>query len=476
MTDLSQKDYKKIIQRRDPRYDGRFYFGVKTTHIYCRPVCPARPKPENIVIFKSASQAEKAGYRPCKRCHPDLAPGSKLLEGTTVSVGRALRLIDEAITASSDEELSVQTLAEKLGMSDRHLRRLFEEHLGASPIEIITTKKLHFARLLVMETQGPLADIALAAGFKSVRRFNEAFKEFYNLAPSELRKEHAEKIPKDQIILHLSIRAPYDWASIMAFLGRHETYGLEEVHPDYFLRYIPHGKGYGTLKVSYEPRKSALKLELTNIHLLMVRPLISSLKSLFDTEHNPNDLPKSKKVHANGIRIPGAFDNYETAVSIILGQLVSTVLAKAKMKDLVLKYGKKISKKSEAKDVYIFPSPALLKDAKLEELGMTRHKANAIRELSRLVESKEIVISKTADLEETRKKLLAIKGIGPWTVEMIAMRCMGDTNAYPKKDLIIARAIESGLVDEDEWSSSKAYLTHILWREYGKSLSKTGSK
>ena len=163
--------------------------------------------------------------------------------------------------------------------------------------------------------------------------------------------------------------------------------------------------------MSYEARKSALKLELTNIPLMMARPLISSLKSLFDTEHNPNDLPKSKKVNANGIRIPGSFDNYETAVSIILGQLVSTVQAKAKMKELVLKYGKKISKKTEEKDVYIFPSPTLLKEARLEELGMTRHKANAIRELSRLVESKELVISKTSDLEETRKKLLAIKGL-----------------------------------------------------------------
>jgi AraC family transcriptional regulator of adaptative response / DNA-3-methyladenine glycosylase II len=257
----------------------------------------------------------------------------------------------------------------------------------------------------------------------------------------------------------------------MAFLGRHETYGLEEVTPDAFIRFLPIKGGYGTLKVTYEEKKSALKVELTDLPLIQIRSLLVKIKALFDVEHNPRDIPKSAK----GIRIPGAFDSFETAVSIILGQLVSTAMAKAKMKELVLKYGKKISAAKTPKEVYLFPSPLILKDAPLEELGMTRHKANAIRELSRLVSLGDLNLTPSSDLELTKEKLLAVKGIGPWTVEMIAKRCLADANAYPKKDLIIARAIESGLVDEEEWSSSKAYLTHILWREYGKSLSKTNS-
>lgn len=471
MTELSQKDFKKIIQRRDPRYDGRFYFGVKTTHIYCRPVCPARPKPENIIIFKSASEAEKAGYRPCKRCHPDLAPGSKFFEGTSVSISRALKIIDEAISENTIEDFNVSILADKLGMTDRHLRRLFEEHLGASPIEIITTKKLHLARKLVMETNRPLSEIALVSGFKSIRRFNEAFKQFYHFSPGLLRKKESKSSYKDQVVLHLMLRAPYDWNSVLAFLARHETYGLEAVNENSFIRYIAHEKGHGNLVVTFDPKKPALRIEINQLPLSLVPSILAKVRLLFDVHHNPSDLPKSKKISPDGIRIPGAFENYETAVSIILGQLVSTVQAKAKMKDLVLKYGKKISGNNPV-EVYHFPTPAKLKKAPLEELGMTRHKANAIRELSRLVDEEGLLLSSSVDLESTRETLLAVKGIGPWTVEMIAMRCLGDTNAYPKKDLIIARAIESGFVDEESWSTSKAYLTHMLWREYGKSLSK----
>ncbi len=474
MKELSQRDYKKIIQRRDQRYDGRFYFGVVTTRIYCRPVCPAKPNPKNIVIFKSAAEAESAGYRPCKRCHPDLAPGSSLHSGTSISVKRALSLIESSINRGEDETFNVEALAESLGMTSRHLRRLFHEHLGASPIEIITTHKLHLAKKLVQETSLSISEIALSAGFKSIRRFNEAFKNYYRSSPSEWRGKRKSVKSGKQLELGLMVRSPFDWKSILAFLGRHETYGVEKVYDDRYVRFIPQKNNYAKIEISYDQKNSSLNLSLSGVELTEIRSLINRIKQLFDVNHNPNDLPKSKRIPPKGIRIPGAFDTYETAVSIILGQLVSTEQAKAKMKSLMLKYGHPVA--SSPEEVYFFPTPGKLKTAALEELGMTRYKANAIRELSRLIDEEGLQLDQSADINETKKRLLNIKGIGPWTAEMIAMRCLGDSDAYPKKDLIIMRALEAGLVDEEEWSSLKAYLTHILWREYGKSLSKAYTK
>nr|WP_295903440.1 Ada metal-binding domain-containing protein [uncultured Bdellovibrio sp.] len=457
MKELSSEDLKKIINRKDPRYDGRFYFGVKTTGIYCRPVCPAKPKPENILIFKSASEAEKEGYRPCLRCRPDVAPGSKILQGTVNSVSRALRIIDEA----TEDSLDVATLADKVGMTDRHLRRLFDEHLGASPIEILVTKRLHLAKQLILQTSSPITDIALAVGFKSIRRFNEAFKALYKVTPSQVRKESSAE-NKSELTLSISVRTPFDWQNILAYLARHETYGIEQVSLDSYTRFIATENGVAKICVSYKEKENALKVEVTNLPLSKMRSSIALLKHLFDTEHNPVHLPQSKKMKPQGVRIPGCFDGFEVAVSIILGQLVSTEHAKKKTKEMVLRFGKKIEGSEE---IYSFPTPQALSKAKIEELGVTKVKAAAIRSLSQSVLSGEIVLSPTADSESVRKKLLAIKGIGPWTVEMIAMRCLGDSDAFPANDLIVERAIKNKTIQVEEWASFRAYLVHCLWRD-----------
>ena len=465
MEKLTDLDFKKIIARRDPRFDGRFYFGVKTTKIYCRPVCPARPKPENIVIFKSQSEAENAGFRPCKRCYSDLAPGSKLLEGTSTTVSRALKLIE-----NSPDDLTVESLAEMLGMTDRHLRRLFDEHLGASPIDIILTKKLHLARRLVTETNTSLSEIALASGFHSIRRFNEAFKKLYQATPTELRG-NKKPTSSHELKLSLMLRPPYDWRNMVSFLDRHTSFGLELVKENAYLRFIPTSKNtFGTVEVKLSPKSDALLLTLKDLPLSEVKKLLQNVQNLFDVDHNPAYLPKSK-LKPLGIRIPGAYDEFETAICIILGQLISTSQAKAKIKTLVMKYGTHI-----ADEVYTFPSPETLIDSEIEEIGITKVKANAIRELSRLVLAGEINLTRGSDIEKTRAELLAIKGIGPWTVEMIAMRCLGDSDAYPKKDLIIERAIKLKLAKEDEWSSLRGYLTHVLWRDYAVKLSKVKQK
>lgn len=468
--ELTVLDFAKIIARRDPRYDGRFLFGVRTTRIYCRVTCPARPKPENIVIFRSHSEAERSGYRPCLRCRPDAAPGSRVHLGTSNTVGRALRIIDD-----EHENRSVDELAQVLGVTDRHLRRLFDEHLGASPIEIMTTKRLHLARRLISETDKPFSEIAFAVGFQSIRRFNSAFKNLFDRTPSQIRANQKIATCSDTLELSLVVRAPYDWSTVLGYLKRHETYGVESVTTEAYNRYVASNTSadrIGRIRVSQSSRPHQIRVQLTSIPLIEIRPILSRLRFLFDTDHNPSHLPSRSHLKPRGIRVPGCFDPFETAVSIILSQLVSTTQAKATLKNLVLRYGE-FAGSFETDEVFRFPTALKLMNAPLEELGLTKIKAGAIRELSRQVAKKELDLNANADIETTRKMLLSIKGIGPWTSEMVAMRCLGDSNAYPKGDLIIQRAIAAGLATESEWSSSRAYLTHSVWRDYASILVKT---
>ncbi|MDA5192842.1 DNA-3-methyladenine glycosylase 2 family protein [Govanella unica] len=461
MMTLTADNIRDIIERRDPRYDGRFYFGVSTTRIYCRPICSARPKPENIRIFRSPTEAEIAGFRPCLRCRPDATPGTTLFDGTVTSVTRALRLIDE----SGDESLDVASLAERLGMTDRHLRRLFDSHLGASPIEILTSKRLHLARQLIEQTGMPVTGIAFAVGFRSVRRFNEAFRALYRMTPSEMRKAGAVVSDADGLRLSLPVRAPYDWDMLMAYFSRHETYGVERVRDGSYQRFLPTDHGYATLHLRHDAKKSALMVTLRDLPLTQVKAVLSALRHMFDSDHNPAHLPSASPIKPLGVRLPGAFDGFETALSIILGQLVSTTQAKKKTGDLVRRFGRKLGEDAGG-EIFAFPGPADLVDQELETLGMTRARADAMRGLSRAVMSGDIMLSPAADLAATRAKILDLRGIGPWTTEMIAMRVLGDPDAFPKNDLVVARALQQAKVDDSAWATARAYLTHCIWRDY----------
>lgn len=466
MKTLTTREIAKILTRRDARYDGRLYFGVTTNGIYCRPICPARPKPENVRTFRSLSEAERAGFRPCLRCRPDFAPGSALFEGTASTISRALRLID-----ASDEELSVAALAEKLGMTDRHLRRLFDEHLGSSPVEILQSHRLHFAQRLLRESSRPVSEIALASGFKSLRRFNEVFRELYRRTPSSFRG--SKSTTAAALELSLAARKPYDAAMVFDYFVRHEIHGVEIAGKDSYTRFLRGAGGPGLVSVAWDGRNSVFRVRLEGIALTEARPVLNRLRHLLDTDHNPVDLPKDGR--RRGLRVPGAFDGFETAVTIVLGQLVSTEQARAKVRALVETYGEKAGV-IDGRPVFYFPTPEALKDAPLEKLGMPRTRAGALRELARLTAAGELELSRAADLEATRAKLLAIRGIGPWTVEMIAMRCLGDPDAYPGGDLIIRRAVEAGLGNPDEWSSSRAYFAQAIWKDFALSLSKKGQR
>ncbi len=465
MKQLTDSDYKQIIQRRDPRYDGRFYFGVTTTKIYCHPICPARPKPENVVIYKSRTEAEKAGYRACLRCRPDLAPGGRIFDADERIVSNGLRLIEEL----SDDNQSVEFLAHSLGISARHLRRVFDEQLGASPVEIMQTRKLHLAKQLILETRRPITEIAFAAGFNSIRRFNESFKASYRVTPSVLRKNGALRAHKeDEITLKLLVRKPYDFPGVLSFLKRHAAQGIEKVDAHSYERYIPNKQSFSTAKVTINKGQDALLVNLRGFELNQICPVLVKLRRLFDVDHNPAHLPKTLESEQAGVRAPGCFDPFEAAVSIILSQLVSIKQATGKLSELIQQFGAPI----DGKPIYRFPSPSELMTEEIEKIGITRTKAGAIRALSHMVHNHDLHLSYSSDMAKTRKQLLSIKGIGPWTTEIIMMRCFGDTDAFPESDLIIQRALEQNLVDEAQWKTNRSYLIHFIWNKFAETLSR----
>lgn len=465
MKQLNKADYKNIILRRDPRYDGRLYFGVTTTKIYCRPVCPARPKPENIIIFKSASEAEKAGYRPCLRCRPDLAPGNKFINPGKNIVGKGLRLIEESISNNQ----RVESIADKLNISTRHLRRVFEEQLGASPIEIMQTRKLHLAKQLLIETRAPASEIAFGAGFNSIRRFNEAFKAAFRRTPSEFRKNRGRTTHHDDgITLTLMVRKPYDFDNVLAFLKRHAACGIEKVSGNSYERCIPDKNTYATLNVTINNKKDALLIHLKGFRLDQISMVLTRIRRLFDVDHNPAHLPVTATTEQTGVRVPGSYDPFETAVSIILSQLISIQQATKKLGTLIEQFGTPLG----GNGLYSFPDPEKLMDAEIEQIGITRSKADAIRILSGMIHRRELHFSYSSDLPETRNLLLSIKGIGPWTTEMIMMRCYGDADAFPENDLIIQCALAKDLIDESLWKTNRSYMTHYIWNEFVQTLSK----
>ncbi len=353
MKQLTESDYRQIIKRRDPRYDGRFYCGVTTTQIYCRPVCPAKPKFKNIVIFKSPSAAEKAGFRACLRCRPDLAPGCKSIDIGKDIVTNALRVIEE----NSGGNQSVEFLAASLDLSSRHLRRVFEEHLGATPVEVIQTRKLHLAKQLLLETEKPIAEIAFATSFNSIRRFNEAFKASYQMPPSKFRNQtRSVSASKNTITLNLLIRKPYDFTTILAFLKRHAAAGIEEVTTLSYKHYIQTQDSYATIEVTLNNKQDALQIDLKGVELSQVSQLLVRLRRLFDVDHNPAHLPDTLTENQAGVRVPGSFNPFETAVSIILSQLISIPQATKKLAQLIQQFGTQL----DTKTIYRFPAPSEL--------------------------------------------------------------------------------------------------------------------
>ncbi len=459
---------------RDARFDGRFFIGVRSTHIYCRPICPVRAvKEENVRYFPTAAAAADAGYRPCLRCRPELSPGTPAWLGTSSTVSRALRLISERAL----DDRSVDELASRLGVGSRQLRRLFLRHLGATPIAVAKTSRLHFAKKLIDETNLPMGEIALAAGYGSVRRFNAAFRETYKRTPTQLRRRaHISTALPDQYLFRLHFRPPFHWQSLLDFLAQRAIVGVETVDLGAYRRTIGLNGDSGTLSVALSPNGDALEVSISFPEPRWLFLIVERVRRMFDLTADPteiachlrNDALLGSHIKAMpGMRVPGCWDGFELAVRAVLGQQVSVTAASTLAGRLARTFGKEISATGQL--THLFPRADALAQADLARIGLTHARAETIRLLARAVVSGRIDFDSVANLDEFQRRLCTVPGIGDWTAQYIAMRALGDPDAFPGGDLHLLR--KSSLRNKDElieraerWRPWRAYGAMYLWQ------------
>jgi AraC family transcriptional regulator of adaptative response / DNA-3-methyladenine glycosylase II len=473
---MENQAFERARQARDPRFDGRFYIGVKTTGIYCRPVCRVRlPKAENITFYASAAAAAAAGFRPCLRCRPESAPGTPAWAGTSTTVSRALTLIGEGAL----DEHSVLALSERLGVTARHLSRLFQQHLGASPVAIAQTRRLHTARTLLDQTVLPVTQIAFLAGYGSVRRFNTHFVETYGRSPTGLRRQ-AQPGEHGAVRLRLAYRPPFDFAGILAFLAMRGIPGVETVTATRYSRAIMINGSSGFFSVEHEPERRSLVCDIRVQDPADLMCVVAGIKAVFDLDADPLEINRCLQqdpvladlVDENpGQRVPGAWDPFEIAVRAIVGQQISVRGATTVMGRIAVQYGTCIDQQQH------FPTPAQLSVLVPEDLPMPRGRAQAIKSIAIQVASDDIEISRGVDSAALIAQLIQIKGIGGWTARYIAMRALGDPDAFLHDDLVLLRVARQQLNVDDgasllahslAWQPWRAYAGMHLWRQASK--------
>jgi len=455
------------VKSRDARFDGRFFTGVKTTGIYCRPICPARtPLQKNVQFFACAAAAEEAGFRACLRCRPESAPGTPVWLGASATVSRALRLIERGAL----DELGVTALAAQLGIGDRYLRRLFEKHLGTSPQAIASSRRAHFARVLLDASAQPVTDIALASGFQSVRQFNDVIRARFGRTPTQLR---GARTRHGDTRLRLAYRPPLTWDTLLGFLTSRAIPGVERVDDGIYRRTFLGASGPEILSVQLLPDRHALELTVSGAAPLGLFDVVRRIRRLFDLDADP--LAIATRLRSNGmrlppgLRVPGAWDNFETLVRAVLGQQISVAAATTLSGRLVARFGKPFSKAPGL--THLFPAPATLARADLSVIGLTRARAAGLQALCALVAKQPKLLSPAVSLDELIARLCALPGIGPWTAQYVAMRGFGEPDAFPAGDLILRRAAgnltEAQLeVRSEAWRPWRAYAAIGLWTQY----------
>jgi AraC family transcriptional regulator of adaptative response / DNA-3-methyladenine glycosylase II len=471
-------DFYEAMLARDYRFDGKFFVAVKTTGVYCRPICPARPKRKNVEFFPDAASAELAGYRPCLRCRPECAPLSPAWWGKKAVVQRALKLIARNEFHRTDED----RFAERLGLSARHLRRLFKEEIGQTPKRIADNNRLNLASKLIVETEMPIMTVAQTAGFASLRRFNDAFQRRFRRAPSQLRRLRPKTDGRDGIELKLSFRPPYDWQSLIRFYQSHPIPGVEWVRGDCFERLFRIGSTIGLLGVQAMAGEPQLKLKILTGDPRILFEVVSRVRRMFDLDSDPiliaNSFAQSSllsKLYARfpGMRLPGGWDPFETAICSILGQLVSAEQRCALVGQLVRGYGEEIAHPISGERACLFPGADILAECDLHKVKTTLARKEAIREFSRRVLSGAILLSEAQDPLLFRKALLETKGIGPWSAEYISLRSIGDTDAFPRTDLILKRVLDLHPdFDLQAIKPWRSYAAIYFWKGFAAILSK----
>ena len=442
----------RAVAAHDARFDGAFFIGVTSTGIYCRPVCRVKtPRRENCRFFAHASQAEGAGFRPCLRCRPELAPQTlawSAQDASALLAQHAARLLDSP-DAWGDEVPSVAGLAARLGVSDRHLRRVFEAELGVSPMDWLQTRRLLAAKQLLADTRLPVAQVALAAGFASLRRFNAAFAAQYRMSPTALRRDGSEAKPGDGIAVTLGYRPPYDVREMLQFLQQRGIAGVEQI--DVAAHTVARtlrldDDTCGWVACRFEPEQHRVQVRVAESLAPQLPRVIARVRAWLDLDADP------AAIHAvlgadfpalAGLRVPGTLDGLELAVRAVVGQQVTVAAARTLTTRLVERFGTPLATPIDGL-TRLFPTPATLATAtgdELGQLGVVRQRQAAIHALAQAVSSGQIRLHAGADVAATMDALKALPGIGAWTADYIALRALRWPDAFPAGDVALQKAL-----------------------------------
>lgn len=476
------------LTTRDNRFDGRFFTGVTSTGIYCRPVCKVRvPRRENCRFFLLAAQAEQAGFRPCLRCRPELAPASAALVWSTQDASamlaqQAARLLDSP-EPWCDGTPTARKLAARLGASERHTRRLFEAHWGVSPLQYLQTRRLLRAKEWLTDTKLPIADVARLSGFASLRGFNAAFATHYSLQPRQLRKTgthpHATNHPGGAtgLLLQASYREPYDVDAMLAFFAARAMRGIERVNRSerWMARTVAVPQSgqihTGWIRLQFAPSNCTVQLRVSET-LANVLPLVlARVHDLLDLDADPDPINTQLEHHfpgTSGLRVPGTLDGFELAVRAILGQQVTVAAARTLTDRLVAHFGKPLATPF-TELTHTFPSANLLATASGDELGglgIVRQRQRAIRALALAVDNGELALHSRAEVTATLAALQALPGIGAWTAQYIAMRALRWPDAFPAGDVALQKALGVRDAKNPAQEAERASQAWRPWRSY----------
>jgi AraC family transcriptional regulator of adaptative response / DNA-3-methyladenine glycosylase II len=470
--------YRALVAH-DARFDGAFFVAVKTTGIYCRPVCRARtPRRDRCEFYPRAALAERAGFRACFRCRPERAPGHSSVDAVSRLVASAARKID----AGALNHGSVEGLAGELGVGARHLRRAMQDELGIGPIELALSKRIALARELLRGTALPVAQVAFASGFSSVRRFNDAYRSSQGMTPSEVRRPRDSSIAAgDALRIVLDVRPPFDAAAAFTFLRARAVAGAESFVGDSYLRGVSLNGATGTVTITPARARDAIVVDVSSALAPSLMTIAARVRQLFDTDadttliasHLSRDELLAKRVASRpALRVMGAFDPFEWAVRAVLGQQVSVRGALTIAGRLLAKLGVPLrSERTGSSPRFAWPDAARLAGASeqtIRSLGMTGARARTVLNLARAVAEGTLVLDRSADPVTSRGSLLAIPGIGPWTAQYIEMRALGWPDAFPAGDLGLRKALGGVSSVECEalserWRPWRAYAAAQLW-------------
>jgi AraC family transcriptional regulator, regulatory protein of adaptative response / DNA-3-methyladenine glycosylase II len=466
----------RALRARDARFDGVFFAAIKSTGIYCRPICPARhARRENCLFFDTAAAAERHGFRPCLRCRPEIAPGNARVD----AVGRIATSALARIEAGAMNERSVDSLAAEFGITSRHLRRAVESEFGVSPVEIAQTQRLLLAKQLLTETALPVTDVAFASGFASLRRFNALFKQRYRLNPTQLRGRRVTEAG-ESVTCELGYRAPLDWNSMLTFLGARACAGVEAIAAGRYLRTVALGKHRGWIAVSRSAKHESLRIEVSASLVPVLAVVLARLKRLFDLGAHPLLIEDRLRQDARlkpmvdawpGLRVPGAFDGFEMALRAILGQQVSVKAATTIHGRFADKFGGLIETPHAALTRLPASADAVARATvqEIRALGVTGARAESVLALARASASGQLTLEPGAGVENTIAALQTLPGVGAWTAQYIAMRALRWPDAFPHTDLGVYKALgtrsaKEALAAAAEWSPWRAYAVMYLWK------------